>query len=1119
MYMDSSGANNIGNAQVLDDAIIRDLWVTTPVAEKPNLRVNLDGFPVAVFWCKSSSLKGGVVQDENAEGVFDNGYDPEDESTIKPLYDAITVNSENPLIGEVTPLNPKYIGTFNFNYDKKAKKLLGWNEDNFQGFEFRGNSSSCDLFRGFENFSAFASTAEGFEWRWTYCSDDIDDYHDGHLGLTIDGGYFDEDVEQKYSEKDYLANREDIKYLKPYNQFYIVRHGKKLQLFKENDDGTYTPINYGTIDSRNLEWSLSDCEGISAPASGVTLEYGVKFAEKDGVASFCYQHPYGLNTSNPLGLAYEDGSHYYAFEWNPEHVFYFEYNKEQDYFKNINNWEALLPMSKVKALQEEYVVAENGKYIFDNQDKMYHKIENYPDGTDFNKVDKNGNRLYSEEHYNREAQYIAVELTDEIKTWDYMKYIFQNWCYVNEAVARCDSTNYKAILDNQSTWGNNGKGLFVWNALLNYMASSITTGLCDNFAKNMFMHSYDNGISWSPAWYDMDTCFGLNNEGAYTKMYDIDFMDKDTTGARAFNGSNSKLWELIYNNAMADLKTMYKRLRSEQYLSYEKIMNVVYGQNIAFKPEALYNASAVFRYMEPLAWHANVKPEAAQGNRLQLLKYWNSNRQTFLDSRYEGSGWTGDIITLRLNNAEPVTFSIIPDTNMFLGANFNSGNADIPSVKSTEKVLTGNTWTCSNGPSTNLNTYIYGASHLLEVGDLSYCNSTEYSVATATRLKTLKIGDEVHPPVVTTKLNLSTGAPYSNLELLDLTNVQLDNINLNLVLANGNNLMPALQTLKLKGSNVEYLTLAPYTPLTYLSLPGSIKTISLINLLVLKDVLITPSNTIEAVTLQNCPQVDQLGIISNYVNQIVTINADNLQNTEDTAVTTDFMDWLVDVNANVSGTIYVQNIADSNLNKYRERWENLEVLLCQIYEDDVIFGVEGLENETPELTRIVGSKNFVAGYGYASDTEVAYNDFDNAMPWNTMRTEKVVDDNGDEWVRIYKYYTYYGDNEVRVSEYKIDDNWILNPKFIKPDGSELPYVEISAYLCSIDGSGRASTVAGARPSAAQRVDAIRAAVNNNNLNDASHRYGVFDYWTLMMIQDLYTIEFGTRDTGDVLYGY
>ena len=227
--------------------------------------------------------------------------------------------------------------------------------------------------------------------------------------------------------------------------------------------------------------------------------------------------------------------------------------------------------------------------------------------------------------------------------------------------------------------------------MTNYMASSIVTGLCDNFAKNMFMHSYDGGLSWSPAWYDMDTCFGLNNEGAYTKMYDVDFMDRDTTGARAFNGSNSKLWELIYYNSMDDLKSMYQELRSNNYISYNKIMDIVYGENIKYKSESMYNANAVFRYMEPIAWHNNVKPEAAQGNRLQLLKYWNSNREVFMDSRYEGVGWTGDIITLRLNNTEDVEFKLVPDTNMFLGINFNSGNANIPSVKSSEKVLAGNT--------------------------------------------------------------------------------------------------------------------------------------------------------------------------------------------------------------------------------------------------------------------------------------------------------------------------------------------------------------------------------------------------------------------------------------------
>lgn len=136
---------------------------------------------------------------------------------------------------------------------------------------------------------------------------------------------------------------------------------------------------------------------------------------------------------------------------------------------------------------------------------------------------------------------------------------------------------------------------------------------------------------------------------------------------------------------------MYQYLRTNNYINYEKIMDVIDKGNIAYKAASLYNANAVFRYMEPLAWHSNTKTDAAQGSRLPLLKYWNKNRNTFLDSRYEGPGWTNDRINLRLNNSETVTFKLVPDTNMFLGANYNSDNATVPSVKSTTKILAGQT--------------------------------------------------------------------------------------------------------------------------------------------------------------------------------------------------------------------------------------------------------------------------------------------------------------------------------------------------------------------------------------------------------------------------------------------
>jgi hypothetical protein len=53
-----------------------------------------------------------------------------------------------------------------------------------------------------------------------------------------------------------LANPEDIIDLVPYNQFYVIKDGIKHQIFHkvtpEEGETYYEPINYGSIDERNL---------------------------------------------------------------------------------------------------------------------------------------------------------------------------------------------------------------------------------------------------------------------------------------------------------------------------------------------------------------------------------------------------------------------------------------------------------------------------------------------------------------------------------------------------------------------------------------------------------------------------------------------------------------------------------------------------------------------------------------------------------------------------------------------------------------------------------------------------------------------------------------------------
>jgi hypothetical protein len=965
-YMDSSGANNICNAQILDNAIVRDLWKSThtidgktEVIETPaaqGARVNLDGFPVAVFWCRTKDMKGGVMQRENA-AEEDIVYDDKG----KPLYDIVTPVPGNPQLGIVTPKDPVYIGTFNFNYDKKAKKLLGWNEDNFQGFEFRGNSSKCNLFQGFENFSAFTSLRDGFEWRWTYCSDYIDDYHDKNLGETIDGGFVKE-IEDgdnvkiiRATEAEYLAGNADK--IPAFNQYFVNKDGRQLQIVWEKTPGTFVPVNYVTINPANANWWWQECEGISK--GDICLEYALKIDTKDNILSLLYQPPYGLSTK-VLGKAYKDGSHYYEFEWNKEHEFKFNVNKthakfiddqnqERDYYNDNEFWNTVAPLENIKAMKVDFIEDENGEYTYHIKDKDYYMISSFP-------ADAKMTEITDGKKYTKVIEYLDLQEGDEIITWNFMQHVMKNWCYVNEAVAHIEDGQEEYVLSNNQYTEYNGWGLFVWDSLFNYLCTSMITGLCDNFAKNMFMHSYDGGISWSPAWYDMDTCFGLDNQGNYAKLYDIDFLDYDILNERGFNGSNSRLWQIVYNKFHSKVKEMYKIVRDKNYISYDKIMKVVYDQNIAYKTEALYNANWVYRYVEPLVWHNNARPDAAQGDRLSLLKYWNKKRQVYLDSKYEGIGWTQDVVNIRLSNTHDIDLELVPDTNMYLGANFNSSPYTNPSVKSTEKILAGETWKLrcpSEGSATNINTYIYGAGNLLELGDLSECNSTEIKIETAYNLRKLKIGDEVHPPrSVLAVFNLSTTQPYYNLKEMDLTNVTFKNTVLHLLLGDEKNLTPALEVLKLKGSNITEMHLKGYTPLKELSLPVGLIDLTLVDFFMLEDLYIPDGMTPRSLTVTNCNKLNQYDIAKRFMGKIMSISLDNLIVPEDNAATPQFMNWLVSMNASLTGgEMYIEGRDEASIQKYRDRWPDVNIYLKQVFEKDVVFGVtgeDGIEREVNE---------------------------------------------------------------------------------------------------------------------------------------------------------------------------
>lgn len=170
------------------------------------------------------------------------------------------------------------------------------------------------------------------------------------------------------------------------------------------------------------------------------------------------------------------------------------------------------------------------------------------------------------------------------------------------------------------------------------------------------------------------------------------------------------------------------------------------------------------------------------------------------------------------------------------------------------------------------------------------------------------------------------------------------------------------------------------------------------------------------------------------------------------------------------------------------------------------------------LTRLDGAENLTANVGF-SDVQDVVNDFDSRYPWNSIT--EIEDANGEKWIRILPFYTYYETNSNgvitgrKISEYKIDDNWFLNPIFTKGDRI-LPYVDVAKYLMSNE-NGIGFTRSGDKP--IKNITPKVARQYANAKSDVSHDVFLENIWVLQLLQDLFAVEFATTKCQEVLKGY
>ena len=234
--------------------------------------------------------------------------------------------------------------------------------------------------------------------------------------------------------------------------------------------------------------------------------------------------------------------------------------------------------------------------------------------------------------------------------------------------------------------------------------------------------------------YDFDTAIGINNEGALVFDYSLEDTDHLEGGANVFNGQDSVLWNNVRECFSDELTNMYRNLRSTGVLSYD-VVESAFEKHQAVWPEAIFNEDAWYKYIAPLVEDGTGSYlEMLQGSKAEQRKWWLYNRFRYIDSKYNAGDALSDLIQVRGYAKADIT--VTPYADIYPTVKYGSY---LVHQRGQRGVAT--TLVCPLDTLNDTEIYIYSASQLASVGDLSGLKVGFADFSMATKLQSVKLGD------------------------------------------------------------------------------------------------------------------------------------------------------------------------------------------------------------------------------------------------------------------------------------------------------------------------------------------------------------------------------------------
>lgn len=515
--------------------------------------------------------------------------------------------------------------------------------------------------------------------------------------------------------------------------------------------------------------------------------------------------------------------------------------------------------------------------------------------------------------------------------------------------------------------------------------------MVDQRAKNMFLtYWHDNAYNnetpgrWYPYFYDNDTSFGINNTGHLT--FDYYHEDNDTIGtADVYNGQYSVLWTNFRDAFATEIQNMYAYLRNNNKLTYDKIIGQFVDKGSSQWSASIYNQDADYKYIsiatDASNWDSNGdgipdKTSAylyqVRGNGEHHLKYFVQNRIKYCDSKWKCANYLTDRCTVRiytpskteltgteteeerkrieaLNRTLEVVppsadITITPFSNMYCGVSYGAASGDdetkyIQQVRATKDIPV--TFSAGSSNVNDKETYIYGASEISSLGDLStlYCKLLD--VGSATKLVDLKIGNRTEGYMNT---NLETVTVGSNklLKSIDVSNCP------NLTDALDVSQCSNIEEIYAEGSGISGVNLPDSGYVRIVKLPDTISTLTIKNQRYIQELTCTDYTTIKTLSIENC-NIDTVAFLEKCKDEAgeFTVERVHLTDIEWSIDNVDFIRSLyvlkgLDENgatcddAFLSGTCHIKKLTGAEYGEINSHYPNLKITFDEL-ESQLIF--------------------------------------------------------------------------------------------------------------------------------------------------------------------------------------